>query len=65
MQAATTLARRARIAGLRAKMVTRNELIEWLQTFLETEHFAVDDGGLAIAAVSQPESYIEIGGLPE
>ena len=47
-------------------MVGRNELIEWLQAFPETESFAVDDSGLAIAAVSAPaDSYIEIGGIPE
>ena len=55
-------------------MVTRNELIRWLKTFPATEHFAVDEGGLAIVAVStregrclpnEPGAYIEIGGMPE
>lgn len=46
-------------------MIGRDELIRWLMTFPKAESFAIDDGGLQLVALSDPDTYYnEIGGIP-
>ena len=41
------------------------ELREWLATLTDDQLVGVDDGGLCLQVVDDPETYCEIGGLPE
>ena len=41
------------------------EIVEWLSTLDENDHVGVDDGGLCLCVVEDPEVYCEIGGMPE
>jgi hypothetical protein len=48
-------------------MMSRKEVIRWLET-LTSPYVAVDDGGLTLVPVGDPEeeghAYCEIGGVP-
>ncbi len=41
------------------------ELREWLQSLDYRDNVAIDEGGLSLVLVGEPEVYIEIGGEPE
>ena len=41
------------------------QLREWLATLNDDQLVGVDDGGLCLRVVDDPEPYCEIGGLPE
>lgn len=50
-------------------MMRTKDLIEWLQTLPADSHVGIDDGGLALQAVSSHglvmDAYIEVGGIPD
>lgn len=41
------------------------EVREWLETVSKDAEVAVDDGGLTLVVVGNPQIYCEIGGIPE
>lgn len=43
---------------------TVRELRDWLKGMDANRLIAIDDGGLVLVAVDDPETYWEIGGLP-
>lgn len=45
--------------------ITVKELGDWLTTLQDDDLVAIDDGGLVLQSVENPEVYIEIGGIPE
>lgn len=45
--------------------MTVREIKEWLNTLQDDDLVGVDEGGLCLELVGDPESYCEIGGIPE
>ena len=45
--------------------MTKEDIIDWLNTFVQETVFGIDEGGLTLRAVYFPECYLEIGGIPE
>ena len=41
------------------------EIKEWLSALSDDDSVGVDDGGLCLCVVDDPEPYLEIGGMPE
>lgn len=41
------------------------EIKEWLDTLDDEDEVGVDEGGLCLLVVDKPDTYCEIGGLPE
>ena len=44
---------------------TRNELIDWLMTLPIDADIAIDEGGLALEVVEDPDVRLEVGGNPD
>jgi hypothetical protein len=45
--------------------MTKTEITEWLDTLPDDAEIGVDDGGLCLRVVDDPEPWLEIGGMPE
>ena len=45
--------------------MTVKDVVAWLSTLDPEDEVGVDEGGLTLQSVDQPEAYLEIGGLPE
>lgn len=41
------------------------EIIDWLNSLDEDDEVGIDEGGLMLVAVSDPATYLEVGGMPE
>lgn len=41
------------------------ELKRWLNTLEDTDAIGIDEGGLTLLSVDDPDAYLEIGGMPE
>jgi len=41
------------------------ELRRWLNTLSDLDEVGIDDGGLCLQSVNDPNAYYEVGGLPE
>lgn len=46
-------------------MVTNDELGSWLAGLPDDAHVGVNEGGLVLLVLEDPENYLEIGGMPE
>jgi hypothetical protein len=46
-------------------MMPVKEIRKWLDRLKPSDMVGVDDGGLALRVESDPEEYIELGGMPE
>ena len=44
---------------------TCGEIMEWLETLNDDDLVAIDDGGLCLCVVDDPDVYLEVGGIPE
>ena len=44
---------------------TAGELFDWLNQFKEDELVAIDEGGLTIVKVADPDNYFELGGIAD
>lgn len=42
-----------------------SEIVEWLKTLHPDDEVGIDDGGLALRSMNEPDAYLEIGGMPE
>lgn len=42
-----------------------SEIQQWLETLDEDDGVGVADSGLALVSTSDPDVYIEVGGIPE
>jgi hypothetical protein len=45
-------------------MILASELRKWLDSLPEGAWVAIDDGGLALRELADPETYCEVGGIP-
>ncbi len=45
-------------------MMSKREILEWLNTLPDEAEIGIDEGGLCLQMFAD-EAYIEIGGLPE
>ena len=41
------------------------EIKEWLDTLSDDDVVGIDDGGLCLQVVGDPEPYLEVGGMPD
>jgi hypothetical protein len=46
-------------------MMTVREVAAWLDSLDGEQHVAVDEGGLTLVVVEDPDVYLEVGGLPD
>lgn len=49
-------------------MMTKRELLDWIDTLPDDAEIGIDEGGLALQTLATADgnaSYLEIGGLPE
>jgi hypothetical protein len=46
-------------------MIQVSKLKMWLATLAENDYVGIDEGGLTLYSVEEPQAYVEIGGLPE
>lgn len=50
-------------------MMTKKEVLEWLETLDDDSGVAIDEGGLCLVEIDEngeeTESYIEVGGIPD
>lgn len=42
-----------------------SDISDWLNTLDEEDEVGIDEGGLMLVSVSDPETYLEVGGMPE
>lgn len=45
--------------------ISAKELKQWINSLPNNSHVGIDDGGLTLQIIDNPEIYLEIGGLPE
>lgn len=45
--------------------MTVREIKEWLNTLRDDDVVGVDEGGLCLEVARDPETYCEIGGMPD
>jgi len=45
-------------------MISKQELMQWLETLPDDAEVGIDDGGLTLQ-VESGEEWIEVGGMPE
>ena len=50
-------------------MMTKQEVLEWIETIADDSYIAIDEGGLSLVEVNadhkQTESYLEVGMTPD
>jgi hypothetical protein len=45
-------------------MMRSKEIQDWLDTLGDDAEVAIDDGGLMLVLVDNPDVYLEVGGVP-
>lgn len=44
--------------------ISVKDLRAWLTTLDDDDEIAVDDGGVTLTSIDDPDAYLEVGGLP-
>lgn len=45
--------------------MSKQDILNWINTIPDNSEIGIDEGGLTLQVINDPEVYLEVGGIPE